>query len=295
MMIPAASASAQSPNSSCHSTCKERDAETGLDFFGARYFSGAEGRFTTPDWSAKPQPVPYADFAKPQSLNLYSYLRNNPLNETDPDGHCGLDVNCWKQFGSGFADTSYRPIVQAISHPINTLGSLGNAALHPVDTTVALKKAVVDTSQAALSGDPNAIGKVTGTVVSALATWGAGKAVSTLAKGGELAEAGTAVSSGAKVFRVFGGEATPFGNPAGGSFTTVSPGMVSDFRTAAGLYPGNTGQFVLEGTVTDTMGVTVRGSLPGPGGVGGGLPEAVIPDASNKIKVIRVSGANPEF
>jgi hypothetical protein len=27
-------------------TCKERDAETGLDYFGARYFSGAQGRFT---------------------------------------------------------------------------------------------------------------------------------------------------------------------------------------------------------------------------------------------------------
>jgi RHS repeat-associated protein len=32
-----------------HFTGKERDAETGLDFFGARYFSGAEGRFTSPD------------------------------------------------------------------------------------------------------------------------------------------------------------------------------------------------------------------------------------------------------
>ncbi|MEO8660108.1 MAG: RHS repeat-associated core domain-containing protein, partial [Bryobacteraceae bacterium] len=30
-------------------TGKERDAETGLDYFGARYFSGAQGRFTTPD------------------------------------------------------------------------------------------------------------------------------------------------------------------------------------------------------------------------------------------------------
>lgn len=30
-------------------TGKERDAETGLDYFGARYFSGAQGRFTSPD------------------------------------------------------------------------------------------------------------------------------------------------------------------------------------------------------------------------------------------------------
>jgi RHS repeat-associated protein len=70
------------------STGKERDSETGLDFFGARYFSAAQGRFTTPDWSATPQPVPYADLTDPQTLNLYSYVRNNPLAKADVDGHC---------------------------------------------------------------------------------------------------------------------------------------------------------------------------------------------------------------
>jgi RHS repeat-associated protein len=62
-------------------------SETGLDYFGARYFSAAQGRFTTPDWSATPQPVPYADLANPQTLNLYAYVRNNPLSRVDPDGH----------------------------------------------------------------------------------------------------------------------------------------------------------------------------------------------------------------
>ena len=71
-------------------TSKERDAETGLDFFGARYFGSAQGRFTSPDWSEKPQAVPYADFTDPQTLNLYSYVRNNPLNRTDPSGHDAL-------------------------------------------------------------------------------------------------------------------------------------------------------------------------------------------------------------
>jgi RHS repeat-associated protein len=68
-------------------TGKERDAETGLDYFGARYMSAAQGRFTSPDWSETPQPVPYADLADPQTLNLYAYARNNPLNRVDPDGH----------------------------------------------------------------------------------------------------------------------------------------------------------------------------------------------------------------
>ena len=53
------------------SSSKERDAETGLDYFGARYFSGAEGRFTSPDWSANAEPVPYARLDNPQALNLY--------------------------------------------------------------------------------------------------------------------------------------------------------------------------------------------------------------------------------
>jgi len=69
-------------------TGKERDSESGLDDFGARYYSSALGRFTIPDWSASPVPVPYADFTDPQTLNLYGYVRNNPLSHADADGHC---------------------------------------------------------------------------------------------------------------------------------------------------------------------------------------------------------------
>lgn len=57
-------------------TGKERDTETQLDYFGARYYSNGLGRFVTPDWAAKATAVPYAEFADPQSLNLYSYVRN---------------------------------------------------------------------------------------------------------------------------------------------------------------------------------------------------------------------------
>ena len=62
-------------------TGKERDNESGLDYFQARYFSGAGGRFTSAD-------VPFADqgAADPQSWNLYSYTRNNPLVRVDPNG-----------------------------------------------------------------------------------------------------------------------------------------------------------------------------------------------------------------
>jgi RHS repeat-associated protein len=68
-------------------TGKERDVETGLDYFGARYLSSAQGRFTIPDWDSKPQAIPYANLANPQTLNLYSYVLNNPLSKADPNGH----------------------------------------------------------------------------------------------------------------------------------------------------------------------------------------------------------------
>jgi RHS repeat-associated protein len=86
-----------------HSTGKERDQETGLDFFLARYYSGAQGRFLSPDefkggivdpFTGKdiipPGPLPYADITNPQSLNKYAYVYNNPLRYTDPDGHTAL-------------------------------------------------------------------------------------------------------------------------------------------------------------------------------------------------------------
>ena len=62
-------------------TGKERDTESGLDYFGARYFSGAGGRFTSAD-------APLVDqfAADPGSWNLYTYTRNNPLRFIDPTG-----------------------------------------------------------------------------------------------------------------------------------------------------------------------------------------------------------------
>ena len=63
-------------------TGKERDAESGLDYFGARYYSSSMGRFSSPD----PSGLAYADMTNPQSLNLYSYVLNNPLINIDPSG-----------------------------------------------------------------------------------------------------------------------------------------------------------------------------------------------------------------
>jgi len=63
------------------STGKERDAESGNDYFDARYYGSSMGRFLSAD-SGEDQ-----DVEDPQSWNLYSYVRNNPLTNSDPDGH----------------------------------------------------------------------------------------------------------------------------------------------------------------------------------------------------------------
>ena len=63
-------------------------AETGLDFFGARYMSSAQGRFTSPD-----QPFVDQWETNPQSWNLYAYGRNNPLRFADPTGQKCVDTS----------------------------------------------------------------------------------------------------------------------------------------------------------------------------------------------------------
>jgi RHS repeat-associated protein len=83
-----------------HFTQKERDNETGLDYFLARYYSSTQGRFTGVD----PQNIVFEKeqgrnagerarilqsyLVQPQNWNKYAYTRNNPLAYTDPNGRC---------------------------------------------------------------------------------------------------------------------------------------------------------------------------------------------------------------
>jgi RHS repeat-associated protein len=82
-------------------TGKERDPESGLDNFVARYYGSSIGRFMSAD-----DPFVGWQLNDPQSLNLYAYVQDNPINDVDPTGHNLLPGQCFtaapqKQVASG--------------------------------------------------------------------------------------------------------------------------------------------------------------------------------------------------
>ena len=69
-------------------TGKERDSESGNDYFGARYMASSMGRFLSPD------PTAFSTFlGDPQSLNRYTYGANNPLRKVDRNGLWPTDIH----------------------------------------------------------------------------------------------------------------------------------------------------------------------------------------------------------
>jgi len=145
-------------------TGKERDTESGLDYFLARYYSSAQGRFTSPDEftggphdlfafsdQASANPTFYADSSNPQSLNKYQYAYNNPLRYADRDGH---DPGDEKEKGGGFLSgwISYEKgqVMGVVDTVVGTATGAVGLVTHPVDTIKETVKDIKDTLKADL-------------------------------------------------------------------------------------------------------------------------------------------------
>ncbi len=63
-------------------TSYERSATTGLDYAVNRHYDPTQGRFTQVD----PIGMGASQLQNPQTLNMYAYCGNDPINHTDPDG-----------------------------------------------------------------------------------------------------------------------------------------------------------------------------------------------------------------
>ncbi len=75
------------------------DSDTGLYYYNARYYDPVIGRFTQPDSMV-------TDPANPQDYNRYSYVHNNPLNQTDPSGHGNWLTGAWHSIADQFHHAS---------------------------------------------------------------------------------------------------------------------------------------------------------------------------------------------
>lgn len=138
-------------------TGQERDAETGLDFFGARFYNSTLGRWMSADWSAGPSAIPYADVAAPQSMNLYSYGGNNPTSTRDQDGHVISYIDGQQQGdpfgGGGFGGASQVSGVSDLGNEFNVTSAPEIIAVDPgVCTLCALSTAA---SNGGTEPDPN--------------------------------------------------------------------------------------------------------------------------------------------
>lgn len=101
------------------STGKERDPESGNDYFGARYYASTMGRFLTADEVRND-----AHLGNPQSWNLYTYVRNNPLALIDPTGEAGYDAVAAAEAAEQQVEQQNTAMDQATSEYASNIGAL---------------------------------------------------------------------------------------------------------------------------------------------------------------------------
>ena len=114
-------------------TGKELDRNTGLYYYGARYYDPLIGRFTSIDpWGG--------DITDPQSLNKYAYTENNPVKNIDPNGKSSenfiLKLQGLNNFCSGCLEIPFKreiaQISQSMTNFFSALAFTAEAALDDI-------------------------------------------------------------------------------------------------------------------------------------------------------------------
>ena len=98
---------------------EQYDSETGNIYLRSRYYSPTQGRFLTQDSFAGIQ-------SKPNTLNLYAYCGNDPVNNIDPSGHlfAGPDYEAWIAGQQNSGGTDYAALRQEMQKLIADLEKL---------------------------------------------------------------------------------------------------------------------------------------------------------------------------
>ena len=176
-------------------TGKERDAESGLDYFGARYYHSVAGRFISVD--------PLLDSGRlsdPQTWNRYVYSRNNPVRFFDPTGEdfFGAVGGFTRGLVIGGVE-QVEGVVAAVSHPLETSyeiaaisGTLGS--WEQISALAAVAASIEQTITEFQTGDDATKGEIIGKLVAqtALAVVGA-KGAGSLVKGVRFGQGANAV------------------------------------------------------------------------------------------------------
>jgi RHS repeat-associated protein len=116
-------------------TSYDRSDATKLDYAVNRFYSPQQGRFTQVD----PIEMDATSLGNPQSLNLYSYCGNNPIDHVDPDG-----LFFGKIFGAirKFFSSTIGKIVAVVALTVLSLGLLGPLTFQPILGTMSLGETV---------------------------------------------------------------------------------------------------------------------------------------------------------
>lgn len=131
-----------------HFTSKERDTESGLDNFGARYDSSSMGRFMTPD------PLG-GSLANPQTLNKYAYVQNNPVNLIDPTGlyTCRDDPKDGSSHCASAADVKFEKTLETLRNSDNSDVARAAAAYGAVNSDNGVTVSFADLSTKGENGN----------------------------------------------------------------------------------------------------------------------------------------------